>query len=69
MVADTPHGEDSSHSRSLFFSSSASRFTAGASGFLNLSQSLVLDRNSNVEPNRLEAMPSSPICGCGERQD
>src|SRR3954463_15660038 len=41
-------------------SSSASRFTAGASGFLNFNQSGGRPERY-VEPKRLETMPSSPI--------
>ena len=41
-------------------SSSASRLTAGAVGFLNLSQSVVRpDRYG--EPSRFDTMPSSPV--------
>jgi hypothetical protein len=40
-------------------SSSASRFTAGASGFLNFSQSFVLP-DRYCEPSRFETIPSSP---------
>ena len=40
--------------------SSASRFTAGASGFLNLSQSGDLP-DQRRDPSRFETIPSSPI--------
>ena len=41
VAFDDPHGENRHRLPLLPQSSSASRFTAGASGFLNLSQSLV----------------------------
>jgi hypothetical protein len=58
LVVDPVHPSRISHrERSLPQSSSASRFTAGAAGFLNFSQSFERPERQR-EPSRFDTMPS-----------